>query len=1554
MSGSSTQSYVVKRVAQACLTALALFWGSPAHSAIVLTGQLFFGEIETRFATLANDPVGEGVSDPLSPEGGLQSTLKITGFSGAIAGIGTYTFGDGTALPVHISPDGVATYAGTTPVILEGSRNGTLLVGSVPMQFARLELGREGLHAFDASVRLPAGAGFSTTASSRRHQSRIPLGKVPLGSALLPKNEVVVLRAQDLGLASIWLSVESFPLCLRTTEISWWPGAHRFTMPGGTWEFARQSAHDALDGLQQRARLGDDLHGDVSRLSNDLLFRNPGSSGEVILKSDESGVARLDASMAIGPVTYLTHFPGASLNVVGGQILVKDGRIQSEASQVQVASGVLQFYSPNCPTGDCADTTHSPEWIEFAPDGTQMSVTTDSGLVSSEPIAPFSLHWGYTGSGNYAQRAGPFEHAELLIAGIRLPGDSATLPADQRAAELLFTGFTKTGSIADGERPGTTGYAVGAANYAGLNLRSSPATTGESRFAGTPTGEYPLHVRSKYYARFQGISGVHQASIFRSTLPLYGFATTFESLSLAFLDNAVVDSRTSVHLRVPGPADNPAGPSGFTLALDRLEFGCHGEPGPALLRPENALKHLSYWSSDFQPLSAGFEAATSSVPCAEANAGFLAVGVEMKLPLFARPVTGVLAFRPDGDLATAADGSRFDSRLRLPAQAKLAGPGQSVYRLGGLRHAYFNRWRDPARPSQGFVNVFGVLDVPFFADIPVHLHLIPGFDDLGISMMGGWHADPGVVAGAGEAWTEGGQTPFTRKTFDASNRGYPPGIGLEVYRDVSTAGFNPRAEADWGDVLHFDEFLQWRAAERGFRDDGTLPARSERTLILDLPRRVQTLNAAGGDIHFGVEPALPRLSPNQLLQDISDARSGLYAELTNTMNSVSGQIRDRSGIARAADRLDRLISVHPDAFLRPTLNSTLRPLAHGLFSLLQPAYENAVQAAAAAGKDSAGQAEAGRRQVCALFDTGGAGFSGLFQNFTQGTEMVRGFADALDKSLSDIEDGLQQLLEILQARDVPGAIPPRRERRVILELARRLATPERLGTYGSIVGTEYAGNLADTMQRDYLPQAEQEFAEVERQISQAQAQIQALHRQFKDVSGPAVSSLDAVLSETTELTAWFSGLSNAVCNTLIPAAAAPGRYFSDRTPAQVEDALIAAMEDEFLRRALSERSSLLIRLAVSPSRGIFRGALDQLFAEINEMMRKELDKELSARGLPLTEADVSRLLDILGNVANGSRVRGHARLNIDSLEELRLDGHFSFGLYGLGASVPQERIEFDAWAEAHQYRSDSPADGCRPAGTASTTVSMGSAFTPGDGFAQGMKVGLKAAASFKEGTLLGLGGDILLAGAKQIAGASLTDPSLGFHFGVEGNYIGGAASVSVKDFAGGGTLFVGEACNLSQLTFADPDLLRVLNHHGVDPTRRIAGFWARADGTFPLERLLPVPPLGCLLHLEGRGGVGYYLLVVNNAPFTATAGVLVREGLAGKLYCVLSGTGEVTLLGGATLTDVLNGSGPYVLGHGYVEGSVLGAKRREDFEFNAKLIRRGSSFDAEFHVPFLE
>ena len=125
--------------------------------------------------------------------------------------------------------------------------------------------------------------------------------------------------------------------------------------------------------------------------------------------------------------------------------------------------------------------------------------------------------------------------------GTFLRGDQTTLDPTARPAVLLYTGFGDATNPAYLERPGQSNYLSGLANYAGLNFRA-PAT-GRSFIANQDTGQYPL-TDSKYYVRYGGVSGKHQALTFPTGLTLYGYQFTFLYYWLSFLDDENWESRT--------------------------------------------------------------------------------------------------------------------------------------------------------------------------------------------------------------------------------------------------------------------------------------------------------------------------------------------------------------------------------------------------------------------------------------------------------------------------------------------------------------------------------------------------------------------------------------------------------------------------------------------------------------------------------------------------------------------------------------------------------------------------------------------------------------------------------------------------------------------------------------------------------------------------------------------------------------------------------------------------------------------------------------------------
>ena len=98
---------------------------------------------------------------------------------------------------------------------------------------------------------------------------------------------------------------------------------------------------------------------------------------------------------------------------------------------------------------------------------------------------------------------------------------------DQPAAALL-TGYGSPEQPDRMERPMTTPYAEGFADYAGLNFRATDQQA-RSILAGKETPLYALKTRSKYYVRPAGVSGIHDAvSLLPPVLKMFGFDVTLD------------------------------------------------------------------------------------------------------------------------------------------------------------------------------------------------------------------------------------------------------------------------------------------------------------------------------------------------------------------------------------------------------------------------------------------------------------------------------------------------------------------------------------------------------------------------------------------------------------------------------------------------------------------------------------------------------------------------------------------------------------------------------------------------------------------------------------------------------------------------------------------------------------------------------------------------------------------------------------------------------------------------------------------------------------------
>ena len=583
-------------------------------------GTLYFGDVPTTFTNLVNFPL----PGPSSAPDFLQTQLQLGTGAGRVLNRPEVTFGGGAAINVDLAVDGTATnlngtytIANTAPFTTAGIR--AQLFGS---------LTPSGALATFYYAYLPTGLGAQIDPEVRAQYPFLVARNLPLNPFLLPTSDPVVFTPDGLvpGATTFYFAEETKPVLFTSPTIDWNVAAGQFYIPEATTlEFVRQSEDDALTAAQpflQNPPAAD-------RISNDGYYRNAAALPGVpiyILPDPMDGSARVQMQLALNPSELRPHFPytgpGASAPVpsAGGRLAIQDDLIDASGSYLLLSDAVPVPYGRDCADTNCSGASLPALVMLFTPaPSLRLEFTPDGGLLAFGSVPAQNLTFGYTGTPDqFAHRTSDVEAGAYHMPGTFLRGDVAASANAIRPAVLLFTGI---GDAADPnyiERPGSSTYDDGFANYAGANFRGP--LQGQSFLAGKDTGVYPLVPEVKYYARFGGVSGLHQASSFPSSLTLSGYDMTFSRFALSFLDSDNWESRTD------GRITFPAQPSGFFVDFERMKFLCRGSLADAQLPPNTPEKHLNYWNTDFQPLSMEFRESLEN-PCSVSNR-FLVLGVQ--------------------------------------------------------------------------------------------------------------------------------------------------------------------------------------------------------------------------------------------------------------------------------------------------------------------------------------------------------------------------------------------------------------------------------------------------------------------------------------------------------------------------------------------------------------------------------------------------------------------------------------------------------------------------------------------------------------------------------------------------------------------------------------------------------------------------------------------------------------------------------------------------------------------------------------------------------------
>jgi len=1446
-------------------------------------GRLDFGSIQTTFSSIANSPAPGTIG-----AGYINTVLAVNNNSGAVIGSPSHTYGDGTPLNVRLRSTGVAELA-VGSVVLNAPSPDTTTVQGVRMTRGPITLNPSGAMA-DLTVTLPTGFGYTTNAANldtlRYHRATVNFASVTLGQGLDP-------TASSLSFApgpTLWCAEETKPLWIGADGLIWNVNAGTFTVGISNaflfhtryWENYLQAYYAPLTVDPATMSFKRDNSGYYQAVNVSGLTNAP------VVHANAQGAAEMSFAARFNNGAFRTHFPYdvAIIWTNGGWLRVeRDLPVADTNSALFGVTSVTVPYTTSCPGCDAVPTTNYPT---FAPAGGRLQFTPDGGLVGQGSLTPaHTLAWGYIpGGGTYAQQVLGFTNAALHVPGHFVRGDHNPLPRERGPATILLSGVLAT-DPAYVERPITSAYLLGLADYAGLNFRvvSNKWRQALSVLGGQTIGPYGLSGCSKYYARLSGVSGLHEAfpGTFPSPIYLLGYKMGFANYGVAYLDSQNVDSRTAGNLQVPYPSD-------FALDFEELKFSCVGALLGAKVAPSSqTFKKLAWWNADFEPLAIQFK--TNPGEECDPGKGSLVVGVRGYASHVDQPLSGFLGFQTNGNLIPKSFGlAGIDSRLKLPSRFRLNGPTNTAYTLTPVADAYYSGYSNtvPANlPPVGFINIVGKMKVPFFDEVKVHLHTAARTNGVSpapqLWLAGGWPRAGSSNPNYG--WRVGGNDFFTAGYFDEDNFGFPPGVALADYRNNATQQYHPRAQRLWLGVVDFDYPLLWTDSARTFR---SLFSLTNDLLVFKVQHEITYMDPANASLDFGIQyDGLPKISLANMAFNAIEGQLGVARALAN---AAGAEVRDV--LLEGTGNLDRMLAATLDGFMDEIFRRTVDPTVDALYGRLQAEWAALPPAAKGQFPDRVSLvlsnyligSGAGAvltnvsRQLLTLAD-GAAQPLGMLKELADTLDEITNAISAITGTISKGTNGVP-LGEVKNGllRIVDGQRPIAKQ--LVGELVGQLAEQ-----FLSAVAEPHLSNFMQQVEPSIqqivqtLNEVQQALGEVRAKVALGQEFAQELDYKLKAAAGELTN---ATTRASTEIRAFFNGLNYSIDDPFV--------HF---TADEIKQMIRNRIRERFYETAVAASLQVSLKQRIYDLDAVYREAVDSVFQQLNQVIR-----QLIGQTLAQLDQTINSALGDLSEVIGAGQIDGHALINGDSLKLLRLDGRFRW-------RVPED-MEFSGYLIIKELDS-SATPGCGFTGSSATEVTLGANDVDLKWISSGLRADVATKFSFQNSPFkpLGLAGSLNVRGGLDFESFKIYKLGAAVAFGLNENYLAALAGIKIQSYDLSGGIFFGRTCTLDPIALIDPDVASVL---GTPP---FTGGYLYGEGWIPISEAVLGIPASCLFNISAGIGAGAFFFL--EGP---TYGGVMKAGVLGEALCIVTIRGEVKMIG------VKNGDNLRFNGKGRLSGSV--------------------------------
>lgn len=450
----------------------------------------------------------------------------------------------------------------------------------------------------------------------------------------------------------------------------------------------------------------------------------------------------------------------------------------------------------------------------------------------------------------------------------------------------------------------------------------------------------------------------------------------------------------------------------------------------------------------------------------------------------------------------------------------------------------------------------------------------------------------------------------------------------------------------------------------------------------------------------------------------------------------------------------------------------------------------------------------------------------------------------------------------------PSSGPPSGAVKVVADLRAALADAKNISKAVSAISGIADVPIPDNIS-EALSQLDSLLATLEGDISSIAASA---------LSGPLATSVETALPVSAE---WESAVQQALAVLHeIHGPNFPAAFPGPSGEAAFKAAFANAVIDQFLGRDEAADLQQILRIHLSPLHDALRNATDSLLSAIN---RAAADAT-GALGAEIFANANGVLGGAVDNPIQTAKITGYARINGDSLSELRLDAK-------LLMKVPDE-TKFDASLLIRDLHSDTPGAACRLAGGAAADVTISAATTTTlSGSPTTLEAALKVSLD-SSGVPVGLAGRFGIDGELDFQGLKITKLELGAGFGANDAYLYGKAAGKSDVADLDAAVFLGKTCDPDVLTRTDPSVGATLTRAGQaspgsdfglpSSANPLYGIYAYGAGAISVNSLIGIPP-SCFLNIKAGAGSGYGVFYRGNS----LAPVMRQTfSISGEVLCI--------------------------------------------------------------------